>query len=66
MPNDKLAYGNSESMDYYSSIYSFFNQDIDHYPHHGEATISDHLWIKNNSIYKHIKINNNIKMKIQR
>lgn len=66
MPNDKLAYGNSESMDYYSSIYSFFNQDIDYYSHHGEGVISEHLWLKNNSIYKDIKVNDNIKMKILR
>lgn len=66
MPNDKLAYGNSLAMDYYSSIYNFFHQDVDYYPHHGEATISDHLWYKNNSIYKNIQVNNKIKMKIYR
>ena len=66
MPNDKFAYGNSGAMDYYSSIYEFYNRDVDYYLHHGEASVSQHLWDKNNSEYKNIKINDKIKMKIQR
>jgi len=66
MPNDKLAYGNSASMDYYASAYSFFEKDVDFYPHHGEAVMSEHLWYKNKSEYTNIQINPDIKMKIFR
>jgi|SRR6056300_493012 len=66
MPNDKFAYGGSKQMDYYSSAYLFFDKDVDYYPHHGEAVITEHLWDKNHSEYKEININNNIRMKIQR
>ena len=66
MTNDKFAYGDSEAMDYYSSIYKFYDKNVDHYIHHGEASVAEHLWHKNKSKYKEIKVNKNIKMKIQR
>lgn len=66
MPNDKLAYGNSQAMDYYSSVYEFYLKDIDNYIHHAEGCLTEHLWKKNNSEFKDIKINNRIKMKILR
>lgn len=66
MPNDQFAYGNSGAMDYYSSVYEYFMRDIDCYAHHGEGALTDHLWNKNFSIYKTIKTNPKIKMKIQR
>lgn len=66
MPNDQFAYGNSGAMDYYSSVYEYFAKDIDYYAHHGEGALTDHLWNKNTSMYKIIKTNPKIKMKIQR
>lgn len=66
MPNDKLAYGNTNSMNYYSSAYTFFEKDVDFYPHHGEAVLSEHLWYKNVSEYKNIQINKDIQMRILR
>jgi hypothetical protein len=64
MPNDQFAYGNSMAMDYYSSIYTKYVENIDYAPHHGEAAMSVHLWEKNNSNFKTIKVNSGIKMKI--
>jgi len=64
MPNDQFAYGSSEAMDYYSSVYTKFADNIDYAPHHGEATLSVHLWKKNYSKFKIIKTNPDIKMKI--
>jgi len=66
MPNDKFAYGDSGSMDYYSSIYEFYDKDVDYYTLHPEAGLSEHLWEKNESEYKDIRMNNNIEMKILR
>lgn len=66
MPNDQFAYGNSDAMNYYFAIYKYYETDIDYYPHHGEGSLSEHLWLKNKSIYNNIKINPNIKMKIYR
>lgn len=63
MPNDQFAYGTSEAMNYYSSIYTKFIENIDYAPHHGEGALSYHLWEKNQTEHR-IKINSNIKMKL--
>ena len=64
MPSDQFAYGSSAAMDYYSSAYTKFEEDIDYAPHHGEATISVHLWEKNVSEFQTIKTSPGIRMKI--
>jgi len=63
MPNDKFAYGSSQAMDYYSSIYKKYNQDIDVYTHHNERTLTEHLWLKNKSKFKP-EVDYDIKLKL--
>jgi hypothetical protein len=65
MPNDQFAYGSSDAMDYYCSVFDIIKNDCNYYIKHPEGTISEHLWTKNNSKYKNIKINNTIQMKIE-
>lgn len=65
MPNDQFAYGSSQSMDYYCSIFDSMKKNSDFYVKHPEGVLSEHLWSKNTSNIKNIQINNSIKMKIQ-
>lgn len=65
MPNDQFAYSNTEGMDYYSSVYSIFDSNYDLYHKHPEGILSQHLWKKNKSKYKDIRVNDSIKMRIQ-
>lgn len=64
MPNDQFAYSSSLAMNYYSSIFEVFQKNYNLYVKHAEGTLSDHLWNKNESIYKSIKVDENIKMRI--
>jgi hypothetical protein len=65
MPNDQLAYGSSEGMDYYSKLWEIESNDITTYGNHGEGSYTDHLWNKNLSKFK-ADTNPNILMKIFR
>jgi hypothetical protein len=65
MPNDQLAYGDTPSMDYYCSIYSIINKNLNTYVNHPEGLLSEHLWSKNKTNISP-DINHNIKMKINR
>jgi hypothetical protein len=65
MPNDQLAYGSSEGMDYYSKLWEIESNDITAYGNHGEGSYTDHLWNKNTSKFK-ADANPNILMKIFR
>lgn len=65
MPNDQLSYGDSNSIDYYCSVYKILENDIKKYIHHPEGLLTEHLWIKNNTNIL-IETNNNIKIKINR
>ena len=65
MPNDQLAYGSSEGMDYYSSLWEIESNNISTYGNHAEGSYTDHLWNKNLSKFK-ADNNPNILMKIFR
>lgn len=65
MPNDQFAYSNAEAMDYYCSVFDIFQKDPDRYTKHPEEVLSQHLWKKNTSKYKNIKIDTSIKMNLQ-
>jgi hypothetical protein len=65
MPNDQFAYGNSESMDYYSSVHELLDKDTNSFCHHSEGLVTEHLWLKNKTDIVPI-INDLIRMKIQR
>jgi hypothetical protein len=65
MPNDQFAYGSSEAMDYYSSVYDVYEKDYDFYHKHPESILTQHLWTKNTSQFNNIQTNSSIKMRIQ-
>lgn len=65
MPNDQFAYGNSEAMDYYSSVYMVYKTNFNTYIKHPEGVLSEHLWSKNLSIFKDIQVNDSIRMRLQ-
>lgn len=65
MTNDQFAYGCSESIDYYSAVIDYMIKDINYYTKHPEGVLAEHLWLKNNSQYKNIQINDTILMRIQ-
>jgi hypothetical protein len=64
MPNDQLAYGVPDVMEYYCSVYDILNNNIYEYIHHPEGLLTQHLWEKNNKIK--VEINDSILMKINR
>lgn len=65
MPNDQLAYGLSNSMDWYCKLYKIINSNIYKYIHHPEGLLSQYLWDTENANYK-VEINDSILMKINR
>ena len=65
MPNDQLAYGSSDSMDWYCKLYKIINSNIYKYTHHPEGVLSQYLWDKENTNFK-VEINNSILMKINK
>ena len=65
MPNDQLAYGSSDSMDWYCKLYKIINSNIYKYIHHPEGVLSQYLWDKENTNFK-VEINNSILMKINK
>lgn len=52
MTNDQFAYGSSDAMNYYSSLYDLYTKNINCYIDHPEGMLSQHLWKFNKSQYK--------------
>lgn len=65
MPNDQLAYGSSELMDYYSSVFLEMEKDFCKYPSHPEGTLTHHLFLDKGRDFN-VEINPNILMRILR
>jgi hypothetical protein len=65
MPNDQLAYGTSDSMDWYCKIFEIIYSDIYKYIQHPEGLLTEYLWDESNKEFK-VEINNSILMKINR